>query len=151
MRSRARMYNKAVIMPRHSIREVVLFMNKIISTDKGPGAIGPYSQAVQTAGGMLFVSGQISLVPATGAMVEGGIKEQATQVLNNLKGIVEAAGYQLSDVVKTTVYLADIKDFGTVNEIYGQYFTENCPARVCVEVSKLPKDALVEIDVIASK
>ena len=109
-------------------------MNKIISTDKGPGAIGPYSQAVQTAGGMLFVSGQIPLVPATGAMVEGGIKEQATQVLNNLKGIVEAAGYQLSDVVKTTVYLA-----------------ENCPARVCVEVSKLPKDALVEIDVIASK
>ena len=106
-------------------------MNKIISTDKGPGAIGPYSQAVQTAGGMLFVSGQIPLVPATGA--------------------VEAAGYQLSDVVKTTVYLADIKDFGTVNEIYGQYFTENCPARVCVEVSKLPKDALVEIDVIASK
>ena len=99
MRSRARMYNKAVIMPRHSIREVVLFMNKIISTDKGPGAIGPYSQAVQTAGGMLFVSGQIPLVPATGAMVEGGIKEQATQVLNNLKGIVEAAGYQLSDVV----------------------------------------------------
>ena len=72
-------------------------------------------------------------------------------MLNNLKGIVEAAGYQLSDVVKTTVYLADIKDFGTVNEIYGQYFTENCPARVCVEVSKLPKDALVEIDVIASK
>ena len=126
-------------------------MNKIISTDKGPGAIGPYSQAVQTAGGMLFVSGQIPLVPATGAMVEGGIKEQATQVLNNLKGIVEAAGYQLSDVVKTTVYLADIKDFGTVNEIYGQYFTENCTARVCVEVSKLPKDALVEIDVIASK
>ena len=126
-------------------------MNKIISTDKGPGAIGPYSQAVQTAGGMLFVSGQIPLVPATGAMVEGGIKEQATQVLNNLKGIVEAAGYQLSDVVKTTVYLADIKDFGTVNEIYGQYFTENCAARVCVEVSKLPKDALVEIDVIASK
>lgn len=114
-------------------------MNKIISTDKGPGAIGPYSQAVQTAGGMLFVSGQIPLVPATGAMVEGGIKEQATQVLNNLKGIVEAAGYQLSDVVKTTVYLADIKDFGTVNEIYGQYFTENCPARVCVEVSKLPR------------
>ena len=123
MRSRARMYNKAVIMPKHSIREVVLFMNKVISTDKGPGAIGPYSQAVQTAGGMLFVSGQIPLVPATGAMVEGGIKEQATQVLNNLKGIVEAAGYQLSDVVKTTVYLADIKDFGTVNEIYGQYFT----------------------------
>ena len=126
-------------------------MNKIISTDRGPGAIGPYSQAVQTAGGMLFVSGQIPLVPATGAMVEGGIEAQATQVLENLKGIVEAAGYQLSDVVKTTVYLADINDFGTVNAIYAKYFVENCPARVCVEVSKLPKGALVEIDVIASK
>ena len=122
-------------------------MNKIISTDRGPGAIGPYSQAVQTAGGILFVSGQIPLVPATGAMVEGGIEAQAVQV----KGIVEAAGYQLSDVVKTTVYLADINDFGTVNEIYARYFVENCPARVCVEVSRLPKGALVEIDVIASK
>ena len=84
-------------------------MNKIISTDRGPGAIGPYSQAVQTAGGMLFVSGQIPLVPATGAMVEGGIEAQATQVLENLKGIVEAAGYQLSDVVKTTVPLPAVR------------------------------------------
>lgn len=126
-------------------------MNKIISTDKGPGAIGPYSQAVQTAGGMLFVSGQIPLVPATGAMVEGGIQEQTAQVLNNLKGIVEAAGYALTDVVKTTVYITDIGNFAAVNEIYGKYFVENCPARVCVEVSKLPKGALVEIDVIASK
>ena len=126
-------------------------MNKIISTDRGPGAIGPYSQAVQNAGGMLFVSGQIPLVPATGAMAEGGIEAQTTQVLENLKGIVEAAGYQLSDVVKTTVYLADINDFGTVNENYAKYFVENCPAPVCVEVSKLPKGALVEIDVIASK
>lgn len=126
-------------------------MNKIVATDKGPGAIGPYSQGVITAGGMLFISGQIPLVPATGKMVQGGIKEQATQVLENLQGITEAAGYKLSDVVKTTVYLADIKDFGTVNEIYGKYFTENCPARVCVEVSKLPKGALVEIDLIAAK
>lgn len=126
-------------------------MNKIISTDKGPGAIGPYSQAVQTAGGMLFVSGQIPLVPATGKMAEGGIREQTVQVLKNLQGIVEAAGYTLSDVVKTTVYLADINDFGTVNEVYAGYFVENCPARVCVEVGSLPKGALVEIDVIASK
>ncbi|HCP95400.1 RidA family protein [Anaerovibrio lipolyticus] len=126
-------------------------MNEIIATTNAPGAIGPYSQAVKTAGGMLFVSGQIPLVPATGAVVEGGIVEQTTQVLENLKAIVTAAGYALSDVVKTTVYITNMGDFGKVNEIYGKYFTENCPARVCVEVSKLPKDVLVEIDVIASK
>lgn len=126
-------------------------MNEIIATTNAPGAIGPYSQAVKTAGGMLFVSGQIPLVPATGAVVEGGIAEQTTQVLENLKAIVTAAGYTLSDVVKTTVYITNMGDFGKVNEIYGKYFTENCPARVCVEVSKLPKDVLVEIDVIASK
>ena len=126
-------------------------MNEIIATTNAPGAIGPYSQAVKTAGGMLFVSGQIPLVPATGAVVEGGIVEQTTQVLENLKAIITAAGYTLSDVVKTTVYITNMGDFGKVNEIYGKYFTENCPARVCVEVSKLPKDVLVEIDVIASK
>lgn len=126
-------------------------MNEIIATTNAPGAIGPYSQAVKTAGGMLFVSGQIPLVPATGAVVEGGIVEQTTQVLENLKAIVTAAGYTLSDVVKTTVYITNMGDFGKVNEIYGKYFTENSPARVCVEVSKLPKDVLVEIDVIASK
>ena len=126
-------------------------MNEIIATTNAPGAIGPYSQAVKTAGGMLFVSGQIPLVPATGAVVEGGIVEQTTQVLENLKAIVATAGYALSDVVKTTVYITNMGDFGKVNEIYGKYFTENCPARVCVEVSKLPKDVLVEIDVIASK
>ena len=126
-------------------------MNEIIATTNAPGAIGPYSQAVKTAGGMLFVSGQIPLVPATCAVVEGGIVEQTTQVLENLKAIVTAAGYTLSDVVKTTVYITNMGDFGKVNEIYGKYFTENCPARVCVEVSKLPKEVLVEIDVIASK
>ena len=126
-------------------------MNEIITTNNAPGAIGPYSQAVKTAGGMLFVSGQIPLVPATGAVVEGGIEAQTTQVLDNLKAIVTAAGYSLADVVKTTVYITDVGNFGKVNEIYGKYFTENCPARVCVEVSKLPKDVLVEIDVIASK
>ena len=126
-------------------------MNEIIATTNAPGAIGPYSQAVKTAGGMLFVSGQIPLVPATGAVVEGDIVEQTTQVLENLKAIVTAAGYTLSDVVKTTVYITNMGDFGKVNEIYGKYFTENCPARVCVEVSKLPKEVLVEIDVIASK
>ena len=126
-------------------------MNEIIKTENAPGAIGPYSQAVKTAGGMLFVSGQIPLVPATGAVVDGGIEEQAVQVLDNLKAIVTAAGYTLADVVKTTVYITDIGNFEKVNEIYAKYFTENCPARVCVEVSRLPKDVLIEIDVIAAK
>lgn len=126
-------------------------MNTIISTNNAPGAIGPYSQGVKTAGGLLFVSGQIPLVPATGAMVEGGIEAQTEQVLNNLKAIVTEAGYALTDVVKTTVYITNINDFGKVNEVYGKFFTENRPARVCVEVSNLPKGALVEIDVIASK
>ena len=126
-------------------------MNEIIATNNAPGAIGPYSQGVKTAGGLLFVSGQIPLVPATGAVVEGGIEAQTTQVLDNLKAIVTEAGYSLSDVVKTTVYITDMGNFGKVNEIYGKYFTKNCPARVCVEVSRLPKDVLVEIDVIAAK
>ncbi len=126
-------------------------MNEIIATSNAPGAIGPYSQAVKTAGGMLFVSGQIPLVPETGAIAEGGIEGQATQVLNNLKAIVTAAGYTLSDVVKTTVYITNMADFGKVNDIYAKYFTQDCPARVCVEVSQLPKGALIEIDVIAAK
>lgn len=123
-------------------------MKKVISTAKAPAAIGPYSQAI-AAGGLLFVSGQIPLNPATGAMVEGGIEAQTVQVLDNLKAVVEAAGTSLARAVKTTVYLADIGDFGKVNEIYGGYFTENPPARVCVEVSNLPKGALIEIDLIA--
>lgn len=126
-------------------------MNEIIAINNAPGAIGPYSQGVKTADGLLFVSGQIPLVPATGAVVEGGIEAQTTQVLDNLKAIVTEAGYSLSDVVKTTVYITDMGNFGKVNEIYGKYFTQNCPARVCVEVSRLPKDVLVEIDVIAAK
>ena len=123
-------------------------MKKVISTANAPAAIGPYSQAIIT-GGMLFVSGQIPLDPATGAMVEGGIEAQTTRVLDNLKAIVEAAGTTLANAVKTTVYITNINDFGKVNEIYAGYFTENPPARVCVEVSNLPKGALVEIDLIA--
>lgn len=123
-------------------------MKKVISTANAPAAIGPYSQAIVT-GGMLFVSGQIPLDPATGAMVEGGIEAQTTRVLDNLKAIVEAAGTTLANAVKTTVYITNINDFGKVNEIYAGYFTENPPARVCVEVSNLPKGALVEIDLIA--
>jgi len=123
-------------------------MKQIISTDKAPAAIGPYSQAIKTAAGLIFVSGQIPLHPLTGEIVKGGIEEQTVQVLENLKAIVEAAGSSLAMVVKTTVYLADIQDFATVNAIYAKYFQTECPARVCVEVSNLPKGALVEIDVV---
>ena len=122
----------------------------VIATSNAPAAIGPYSQAICT-NGIIATSGQLPIDPATGKLAEGGIKEQTEQCFKNLEAILAEADLTVDNIIKTTVYLADIKDFGTVNEIYGQYFTENCPARVCVEVSKLPKDALVEIDVIASK
>ena len=125
-------------------------MKKSISSDKAPKAIGPYSQGVE-AGGFIFVSGQIPLIPETGEMAEGNVEVQTARVLENLKAILEAAGAKLSDVVKTTVYITDMNDFGKVNGIYGKYFDENPPARVCVEVSSLPKGALVEIDVIAAR
>ena len=125
-------------------------MKKIISTAEAPKAIGPYSQAVE-AGGFVFVSGQIPLIPATGDLVEGSVEVQTARVLENLKAILEAAGSSLESVVKTTVYITNMDDFAKVNGIYGQYFQENPPARVCVEVSKLPKGALVEIDVIAAR
>ena len=125
-------------------------MKKVISTANAPQAIGPYSQAIE-AGGFVFVSGQIPLIPATGELVEGSVEVQTARVLENLKAILEAAGSSLENVVKTTVYITNMDDFTKVNGIYGQYFQENPPARVCVEVSKLPKGALVEIDVIAAR
>ena len=125
-------------------------MKKVISTAEAPKAIGPYSQAIE-AGGFIFVSGQIPLIPATGELVEGSVEVQTARVLENLKAILEAAGSSLESVVKTTVYITNMDDFAKVNGIYGQYFQENPPARVCVEVSKLPKGALVEIDVIAAR
>lgn len=125
-------------------------MKKVISTAEAPQAIGPYSQAIE-AGGFVFVSGQIPLIPATGELVEGSVEVQTARVLENLKAILEAAGSSLESVVKTTVYITNMDDFAKVNGIYGQYFEENPPARVCVEVSKLPKGALVEIDVIAAR
>ena len=125
-------------------------MKKVISTAEAPKAIGPYSQAIE-AGGFIFVSGQIPLIPATGEIVEGSVEVQTARVLENLKAILEAAGSSLESVVKTTVYITNMDDFAKVNGIYGQYFQENPPARVCVEVSKLPKGALVEIDVIAAR
>lgn len=125
-------------------------MKKCIATDKAPQAIGPYSQAVE-AGGFIFVSGQIPLVPATGEIVKGDIEAQTMQVLENLREILTAAGSSLAQAVKTTVYLTDITDFSRVNDVYARYFTKEPPARVCVEVSDLPKQALVEIDVIAAR
>ena len=125
-------------------------MKKVISTANAPQAIGPYSQAIE-AGGFVFVSGQIPLIPTTGELVEGSVEIQTARVLENLKAILEAAGSSLESVVKTTVYITNMDDFAKVNGIYGQYFQEDPPARVCVEVSKLPKGALVEIDVIAAR
>jgi 2-iminobutanoate/2-iminopropanoate deaminase len=120
-----------------------------VATDAAPAAIGPYSQAIR-AGSLLFVSGQIPLDPTTGAMVDGDIAAQTHRVFANLKAILEAAGASLDHVVRTTVYLADMNDFAKVNEIYGTYFSSPAPARATVQAARLPKDARVEIDVIAS-
>lgn len=122
-----------------------------VSTPKAPAAIGPYSQAVR-AGDFLYTSGQIPLDPATGQFVQGGIAEQTTQVLENLKAVLEAAGSGLNSVVKTVVFLKDMNDFAGMNAVYGKYLAGEgvvAPARSTVEVARLPKDALVEIEVIA--
>lgn len=125
-------------------------MNTPIYTPNAPAAIGPYSQAVQ-AGNMLFVSGQIPVDPATGAFAGEDIVTQTKQSLTNVKNILEAAGYSLNDVVKTTVLLADIADFAAMNAVYAEFFSENKPARACFAVRDLPKAALVEIEAIACK
>ena len=123
-------------------------MKKIISTDRAPKAIGPYSQAV-VSHGLAFLSGQIPLDPATGQIVEGDITWQTTRVLENLKAVLEAAGSSLELVVKTTVYLKDMGEFVKMNDVYATYFPENPPARATVEAARLPKDVRVEIDCIA--
>ena len=125
-------------------------MNTPIYTPNAPAAIGPYSQAVQ-AGNMLFVSGQIPVDPATGNFAGEDIVTQTKQSLTNVKNILEAAGYSLNDVVKTTVLLADIADFAAMNAVYAEFFCENKPARACFAVRDLPKAALVEIEAIACK
>ena len=125
-------------------------MREIISTTGAPGAIGPYSQGVK-ANGMLFVSGQLPLDPATGAFPDSDIASQTRQSLTNVKHIVEAAGMTLADVVRVGVFLKDMNDFAAMNEVYGQFFTSDCPARAAVEVARLPKDALVEIECVACK
>ena len=124
-------------------------LKKQIQTNAAPAAIGPYSQAIQ-AGGFVFYSGQIPLDPATGAMVAGGIVEQTRQVMANMQAVLRASGRNFVDVVKTTIYLTDLADFATVNEIYGAFFPEVPPARACVQVAALPKGAAVEIDWIAT-
>ena len=123
-------------------------MKEIISTENAPGAIGPYSQAVKT-GGMVFCSGQIPIDVTTGEFVSGDVAEQTEQVLKNLSAVLEAAGTSLNDVVKTTVFLADMNDFTAMNEVYGKYFSENKPARATVQAAGLPRGARVEIDCIA--
>ena len=126
-------------------------MKQRINTEKAPAAIGPYSQAVDSGCGLIFVSGQLPIDPATGAFPEGGIQEQTRQSLTNAKAILEAAGLSLANVVKTTVFLADMGDFGAMNEIYAQFFSEPFPARSAVAVKTLPKGALVEVECIAAK
>jgi 2-iminobutanoate/2-iminopropanoate deaminase len=123
-------------------------MKDRIQTDNAPNAIGPYSQAVR-ANGFVYASGQIPLDPASMTIVEGGIREQTERVMNNLKAVLEAAGSSLNHVVKTTVFLSDLGDFAEMNETYGRFFGEVPPARSTVQVSRLPRDVRVEIDVIA--
>jgi 2-iminobutanoate/2-iminopropanoate deaminase len=124
-------------------------MKSPVTSDKAPTAIGPYSPAVR-AGQLLFVSGQIPLDPATGQMVAGDVAAQTRRVLDNIGALLDAAGRSFADVVRTTIFLSDMNDFAAVNEVYGHYFVEPFPARATVQVARLPKDARVEIDVIAT-
>ena len=123
-------------------------MRTVISTPDAPQAIGPYSQAIK-ANGLVFVSGQVAIDPATQQVIEGDVAAQTDRVLKNLSAILQAAGASLEDVVRSTVFLKNMNDFAAMNAVYGKYFTANPPARSTVEVSRLPKDVLVEIDVIA--
>ena len=124
-------------------------MKKVISTTNAPAAIGPYSQAIE-ANGFVFASGQIPVNPASGE-IPAGIEAQAEQVMTNMKNLLEAAGTSLDHVVKTTVFIKSMDDFATINGIYSKYFEKDCPARSCVEISRLPKDVLLEMEAIAVK
>jgi 2-iminobutanoate/2-iminopropanoate deaminase len=125
-------------------------MKRIINTDAAPKAVGPYSQAIEI-NGTLYISGQLPVDPSTGAFVNGGIKEQTRQALENIFGILAAAGYSPADVVKSTVLLADIGDFAAMNEVYSEFYRTDMPARVAYQVAALPMGALVEIETIAAK
>ncbi|HBG2666259.1 TPA: RidA family protein [Clostridioides difficile] len=122
--------------------------HEVIHTNDASAALGPYSQAIK-AGNLLFVSGQVPLVPETMEVVEGDVQAQTAQSLKNLKAILAESGADFSNVVKTTVFIKDMNEFGAINEVYAEYFGENKPARACVEVARLPKDVKVEIEVIA--
>ena len=138
-------------MPRYFLSARIPLLFKVrepIHTDKAPAAIGPYSQAIR-AGGFVFVSGQIPIDPATGQFVAGGIGEQTERVLQNLKAVLEAAGSGLEKIVKTTVFLADMKEFAQMNEVYAKFFTTAPPARATVAAAGLPRDARVEIEAVA--
>ena len=123
-------------------------MKEVIATERGPQAIGPYSQAIR-ANGFLFISGQIAMNPNTKQLIEGDVRAQTERAMENLKGIVEAGGSSMDRVVKTTVYLKDMNDFAAMNETYGRFFPANPPARATVEVARLPRDVCVEIELIA--
>ncbi len=123
-------------------------MRQVIKTDKAPAAIGPYSQGIEFDSKLVFTSGQIPLDPKTGQMVEGDIKVQTRQVLENLKAVLEAGGSSLKKVIKCTVFLADMNDFAAMNEVYGEYFNQAPPARSAFQVARLPKDAKIEIEAI---
>lgn len=125
-------------------------MKKIISTTKAPAAIGPYSQAIEF-NGMIFTSGMIPINPENGELVTGTIEEQAKQAIGNLAALLIEAGSSVDNVIKTTVFIKDMNDFAKVNEVYSQFFKGDCPARSCVEVARLPKDVLIEIEAIAYK
>ncbi len=125
-------------------------MKTIISTTKAPAAIGPYSQAVEF-NGMIFTSGMIPINPATGELVTGSIEEQAKQAIGNLAALLSESGSDVDKVIKTTVFIKDMNDFAKVNEVYSSFFKKDCPARSCVEVARLPKDVLIEIEAIAYK
>ena len=124
---------------------------KPVNSSHAPAAIGPYSQAIDSGCGLVFVSGQLPIDPATGAFPEGGVAQQTRQSILNAQAILKEAGLELSNVVKTTDFLADMRDFGAMNEVYGQFFTQPFPARSAVAVKTLPKGALVEIECIASR
>lgn len=123
-------------------------MKEIITAEKGPKAIGPYSQAVK-ANGFIFTAGQVALDPATGQMAQGGVAAETARVLENLKAVVEAAGSSLGQAVKVTVYLKDMSDFAAMNEVYARYFSSNPPARSTIEAVRLPREARVEMDLVA--
>ena len=125
-------------------------MKKVISTPKAPAAIGPYSQAIEI-NNMIFTSGIIPINPANGTLVDGSVEEQTKQVFDNMKGLLEDAGTSLDIVIKTTVFIKNMNDFSRVNEVYASYFDGDYPARSCVEVARLPKDVLIEVEAIAYK